>query len=145
MSGDMTFFIAIATFIGGAFIGLAALRKSGSEAGKASAEAAAAIAGASGDIIEQLRGQLSSLNDRLTEAECHATASDKRINHLEDIVETWENWANRALAIIDRFMSVIGNEQAVKMQTEVDSIKRTKPVGRRAQRAERVAEEEEKI
>ena len=146
MEIDLTFIISIAVFIGGSFVGLAALRKSGSEASKSSAEAASVIAGASADIVTQLRDQMADLNNRLTEAECHAVASDKRINHLEDIVETWENWANRALAIIDRFMSVISSEQAVKMQTEVDTIKRTKPVGRRAQRAERAAaEEEEKI
>lgn len=144
MEVDLTFIISIAVFLGGSFIGLAALRKSGSEASKSSSEAAAVIAGASADIVTQLREQMADLNSRLTEEECHTRAADARINHLEDIVETWENWASRVLAILDRSLSMLAPEQAVKLEPEVKTIKRTKPIGRRAQRAE-LAEEEEKI
>jgi hypothetical protein len=142
---DITFIISIALFIGGSFVGLAALRKSGSEASKSSSEAAAVIAGASADIVTQLRDQMADLNNRLTDEECQGKERAARIDHLEDIVETWENWANRVLAILDRSLSMLAPEQAVKLEPEVKTIKGTKPVVKRARRAYTSSEEEEKI
>lgn len=140
---DLTFIISLAVFIGGAFVGLAALRRSGSEASKSSADAVASIMGASADVVKQLREQVADLNARLTEEEMHTRRSDYRINHLEDVVESWETWADRVLAILDRSLAMLGPEQAVKLTPEVKKIKSTKPVGRRSQREELAREEED--
>jgi hypothetical protein len=119
-TGDIAFIIAVATFVGGSLVGLAQLRKSGDEARKTAADATSVIIGASALVVKQLREQIDDLAVRLDE-------SESRILHLETSVSTWENWADRVLAVLDKSFSMLGVEQADRVDDDIKKIKRARP------------------
>jgi len=119
-TGDIAFIIAVATFVGGSLVGLAQLRKSGDEARKTAADATSVIIGASALVVKQLREQIDDLAVRLDE-------SESRILHLETSVSTWENWADRVIGVLDKSFSMLGAEQADRVDEDIKKIKRARP------------------
>jgi hypothetical protein len=121
--------VAFLTAASGSLMGWAALRKSRSEASKTDAEAAGAIVGAAGDVVELLRQQMS-------EAATREVHRDARILQLEIAVGAWEGWAERVLSILDRAMGLLGDEHAKSLAEDVKYVKRTRPARHRIGAAE---------
>lgn len=119
-AGTVAVIVAFVTAVGGSVAGLAALRRSGSEAAKANAEAAGSIVGASQDVVTLLREQMADMAAR----EDHR---DRRLMALEVTVGAWEGWAERVLGLLDRAMEMLAVEQREKLRHDVDAVRREKP------------------
>ena len=110
--------VAFLAFVG---VGLAALRKSKSESDKATGEAAAAIAGASGDVVKMLHDEMRDLRQR-------ENRTEDRITALENAVVSWEGWAERVLNLLDKAMEMLAEEQRRHIAADVERVKATKPM-----------------
>ena len=127
MSTELAIAVIIAIVGGGT--GFAALinawRTSGPTADKYTADASATIVGGANDVVTMLREQMADLHCRLDQAEA-------RILLLETEVGTWEVWAERVLDLLDRALGMMRTEQRSRLADDVDEVKRTRPVRRRA-------------
>ena len=119
--------IAVITVAGGLIAAWAALRKSGPEAEKASAEAVDLVVGSAAKVVTMLRDQMTEMRQRLSDTEARLEAGEDRIDHLEAAVESWEGWADRILAVLDKAMGALSEEQRTALIEEVERLRRTRP------------------
>jgi len=116
--------VALLAALGGTAAGFAALRKSGAEAGKASAEAADSIVGSAGEVVKLLRDQMAEMAKR-------EDARDDRLLSLERTVGSWEGWAERVLDVLDRAVALLGEEHRAKLREDVQEVKASRPIRHR--------------
>jgi hypothetical protein len=115
---------AITILGGGGMLGWAALRKSGREADKVNAEAAAVIVGGASDVVALLREEM----DRLrADVEAERQEDHKRLDALESVVTAWDGWADRVLDILDRAVGMLTEEQRASLLPDVDHARETRP------------------
>lgn len=112
--------IAIVTAGLGSLAGLAAFRKAGPEATKAASEAATTLLGSASAVVLLLREQMKEMAIRLD-------ASESRIDHLEEAVESWESWADKVLALLDSTLLMVTQEQRDGMDGELQKVRRSRP------------------
>ena len=112
--------LAIVGVAGAVLLGLAALRKAGSEAAKAQAEASAAIVAAARDLVGDLKAEVERFQMRLD-------AAEGRLDVLVQAVGSWEGWAGRAVDLLDRVVGMLTSDQQAHLADDVAEVKRTRP------------------
>lgn len=129
-------------FFGGSFlIGVAAVVKSRKEADnedaqaqQARAQASATMVSTADDVVALVRKEMAQMASKMgAQGEEMARYREKqaedecRIDALEDAVMAWDGWADSVLAILDRAVGLLTEEQRLTLSSDVEHARSTRP------------------
>jgi len=129
-------------FFGGSFLmGLAAVIKSRREAeneaaqARASqAQAAATMVGTADDVVILVRREMAeqiakvkAQGEEMAQYRMRQAEDEGRIDALEDAVTAWDGWADSVLAILDRAVGLLTEEQRQTLSGDIEHARATRP------------------